>query len=66
MLDYVIQDGHIKYTNIRRTGLEVALNQIYNVIDFFVIVIILSAVVKAPKENMGGRPGLAPNNKKKF
>lgn len=64
ILDYVVKDGHIKYRNERRTGVEVILNQLYNVLDLFLIIFIIATIVRAPKGAMGGRQAMGPEKKK--
>jgi ATP-dependent Zn protease len=62
-LDYCVKDGHIKYKNVRRTGVEVILNQVYNVLDMFLIIFIIASILRAPKGAMG-RQSAGPEKKK--
>ena len=49
---------------MRRTGIEVALNRLYNVLDLLLIAFIISTIMRAPKGAMGQTT--SAQEKKKF
>ena len=67
VLAYVVNDGTIKYKNIRRSGVEAAFNKVYVFADTLLILFILGNIIRAPKGGMGGRGGPQMGNQaKKF
>lgn len=66
-MNLVIADGHIKYKNVRRTGLQVLLNQTYIICDLILLAFIISSILKAPQgaSGMGGKQ-MGGIEKKKF
>ena len=54
MLTFVMNDGRIKYQNVRRSSVESAFQRIYNVADIMLMVLILGSIIRAPKGGMGG------------
>ncbi|MCB0368124.1 MAG: hypothetical protein KDD45_01475 [Bdellovibrionales bacterium] len=66
VLAYVVQDGTIKYRNVRRSAAESALFWVYNFADTLLILFILASIIRAPKgQGMGGAPQIG-NQAKKF
>ena len=65
VLAYVVADGSIKYTNVRRSSMEAAFNKVYNLADTLLIIFILGSIIRAPKGGMGGPPQVG-NQIKKF
>jgi cell division protease FtsH len=60
----VVKNGHVKYTNIRRTGIEVVFNRVYNFLDMLLIIFIIGTIVRAPKSSQMGRQGTGQQPKK--
>lgn len=66
MLAYVMNDGHIKFKNVRRSSLESAFQRVYNVADIMLMVLILGSIIRAPKGGMGGGGMQSGPKQKKF
>ena len=67
VLSYVMEDGNIKYKNIRRSGLESVFHKLYNMADIMLMVLILGSIMRAPKGSMGGSaPSQIGPQQKKF
>lgn len=59
----MVNDGTIRYTNIRRTGFEAFLYSIYQFMDTLFLLFIIGSIRSAPKTGVG-RQGFGPQPKK--
>ena len=57
IMNLVVADDHIKYKNVRLTGVQVLINQAYIICDLILLAFIISTILKAPQgaSGMGGK-----------